>query len=214
MNHNTPPHRTRVKFCGITRIEDALHAASIGVDAIGLVFYAKSPRHVSIDRARAIAEVLPAFVTCVGLFVNADYSEIREILNQVKIDLLQFHGDETAAECEQYDRPYIKAVRMCEGLDFVQITEAYRNASGLLLDTWEQNSFGGTGKSFDWSMVPNQSPLPIILAGGLNPDNIEQAIRITQPYAVDVSGGIESAKGIKDRDKMNAFIRGVNSATS
>lgn len=214
MDQNFQPTRTRVKYCGITRVEDALHAAAIGVDAIGLVFYEKSPRSVSVDQAKLIVESLPAFVTTVGLFVNADPADVENIAQAVNLDLLQFHGDETAAECDRFERPYIKAIRMREELDLDQVSGEYQNASGLLLDAYDKKLFGGTGKSFDWSMIPDQRSLPIILAGGLNPENVGQAINDVHPYAVDVSGGIEASKGIKDKEKMNAFMRGVNSVRS
>ena len=206
--------RTRVKYCGITRVEDALYAAALGVDAIGLVFYEKSPRSVSVDQAKLIVDSLPAFVTTVGLFVNADPADVERIVQAVNLDLLQFHGDESAAECECFDRPYIKAIRMRGELDLDQLSNEFQNASGLLLDAYDKNMFGGTGKSFDWSMIPDQRSLPIILAGGLNPENVGQAINDVHPYAVDVSGGIEASKGIKDKEKMNAFMRGINSVRS
>ena len=209
MDQNSPPTRTRVKYCGLTRIEDALYAAKIGVDAIGLVFYDKSPRSVSVDQAKLIVESLPAFVTTVGLFVNADSADVEKRVREVNLDLLQFHGDETAVDCERFDRPYIKAIRMREELDLDQISDEYQNASGLLFDTYDKDMYGGTGKLFDWSMIPDQRSLPIILAGGLNPENVRQAISDVHPYAVDVSGGIEASKGIKDTEKMNAFMKGV-----
>ncbi len=208
------PTRTRIKFCGITRIEDAQHAALIGVDAIGLVFYDKSPRSVSVDQAKLIVDSLPAFVTRVGLFVNADPTDVKKFAREVSLDLLQFHGDETAMECEQFDRPYIKAIRMSEECDLAELSMEYQNANGLLLDAYDKTMFGGTGKTFDWSMIPEQRTLPMILAGGLNPDNVGLAISEVRPYAVDVSGGIEVDKGIKDIEKMNAFMRGVNSVRS
>ena len=214
MDQNSLPTRTRVKYCGLTRVEDALHAAVIGVDAIGLVFYDKSPRSVSVDQAKLIVECLPAFVTTVGLFVNADPENVNRIAKAVNLDLLQFHGDESAAECERFDRPYVKAIRMREELDLDQLSGEFQNASGLLLDAYDKNLFGGTGKSFDWSMIPDQRSLPIILAGGLSPENVGQAINDVHPYAVDVSGGIEASKGIKDKEKMNAFMRGINSVRS
>lgn len=205
--------RTRVKFCGITRPQDALHAASIGVDAIGLVFYEKSPRSVSIAQALEIVRVLPPFITRVGLFVNAEQSVVQYTAEQVGIDLLQFHGDESAEACSGYGKPYIKAIRMRKGLDLQTIFKQYQQASGLLLDTYNKALYGGTGEQFDWSMIPEMRKLPIILAGGLGPDNVDTAIKMVRPYAVDVSGGIESAKGIKDVEKMNAFIRGVSSVS-
>ena len=214
MDQNTQPTRTRVKYCGLTRVEDALHAAAIGVDAIGLVFYDKSPRSVSVDQAKLIVESLPAFVTTVGLFVNANPADVERIAQAVNLDLLQFHGDESAAECERFGRPYIRAIRMREELDLDQLSGEFQNASGLLLDAYDKNMFGGTGKSFDWSIIPDSRSLPIILAGGLNPENVGQAINDVHPYAVDVSGGIEASKGIKDKEKMNAFMRGINSVRS
>ncbi len=213
MEQNALPIRTRVKFCGITRIEDALYAANLGVDAIGLVFYEKSPRAVTIEQACAIAKQLPAFVTRVGLFVNAERSYIKEAAEKSQLDLLQFHGDESADECEYFDRPFIKAVRMREGLDLAQISDEYHQASGLLLDAYDKTMFGGTGKTFDWKMIPDQRTMPIILAGGISPDNVQQAINDVRPYAIDVSGGIEANKGIKDPRKMNAFMQEVTFTT-
>jgi phosphoribosylanthranilate isomerase len=199
----------RSKICGITRIEDALAAAHAGADAIGLVFYAKSPRAVSVQQARAIIAALPPFVTVTGLFVNASRCELGEILDAVPLDLLQFHGDETPAECEGYHRPYIKALRVRPGDDLQAACRAYRNASGILLDTFVAGVPGGTGEAFDWSLVPEHLEQPIVLAGGLHADNVAQAIAQVKPWAVDVSGGVESSKGIKDHGKIDAFIRAV-----
>jgi phosphoribosylanthranilate isomerase len=199
----------RSKICGITRIEDALAAAHAGADAIGLVFYAKSPRAVSVQQARAIIAALPPFVTVTGLFVNASRCELGEILDAVPLDLLQFHGDETPAECEGYHRPYIKALRVRPGDDLQAACRAYRNASGILLDTFVAGVPGGTGEAFDWSLVPKHLEQPIVLAGGLHAGNVAQAIAQVKPWAVDVSGGVESSKGIKDHGKIDAFIRAV-----
>ncbi|AIS16054.1 N-(5'-phosphoribosyl)anthranilate isomerase [Pseudomonas rhizosphaerae] len=199
----------RSKICGITRIEDALAAAHAGADAIGLVFYAKSPRAVSVQQARAIIAALPPFVTVTGLFVNASRCELGEILDAVPLDLLQFHGDETPAECEGYHRPYIKALRVRPGDDMQAACRAYRNASGILLDTFVAGVPGGTGEAFDWSLVPEHLEQPIVLAGGLHAGNVAQAIAQVKPWAVDVSGGVESSKGIKDHGKIDAFIRAV-----
>ncbi|MBD8613323.1 phosphoribosylanthranilate isomerase [Pseudomonas putida] len=199
----------RSKICGITRIEDALAAAHAGADAIGLVFYAKSPRAVSVQQARAIIAALPPFVTVTGLFVNASRCELGEILDAVPLDLLQFHGDETPAECEGYHRPYIKALRVRPGDDLQAACRAYRNASGILLDTFVAGVPGGTGEAFDWSLVPEHLEQPIVLAGGLHAGNVAQAIAQVKPWAVDVSGGVESSKGIKDHGKIDAFIRAV-----
>ncbi|AAY91351.1 phosphoribosylanthranilate isomerase [Pseudomonas protegens] len=199
----------RSKICGITRIEDALAAVAAGADAIGLVFYAKSPRAVNVQQARAIIAALPPFVTSVGLFVNASRCELGEILDAVPLDLLQFHGDESAADCEGYHRPYIKALRVKAGDDIAAACLAYPRASGILLDTYVEGVPGGTGEAFDWSLVPQGLSKPIILAGGLTPDNVAAAIARVRPYAVDVSGGVEQGKGIKDPAKIQAFMQAV-----
>lgn len=202
----------RSKICGITRIEDALAAAEAGADAIGFVFYAKSPRAVDVRQARAIIAELPPFVTTVGLFVNASRCELNEILEVVPLDLLQFHGDETPQDCEGYHRPWIKALRVRPGDDLEASCQLYAGARGILLDTYVAGVPGGTGEAFDWSLVPAHLSKPIILAGGLSADNIGQAIAQVRPYAVDVSGGVEQAKGIKDAAKIEAFMRAVKQA--
>ncbi len=199
----------RSKICGITRVEDALVAAAAGADAIGLVFYARSPRAVSVQQARAIVAALPPFVTTVGLFVDAAPGEINEILDAVPLDLLQFHGDESAAECSGYHRPYIKALRVRPGEDIRARCADYPQAAGILLDTFVPGVPGGTGEAFDWSLVPEDPGCPIILAGGLTPDNVAAAIRQVRPWAVDVSGGVEAGKGIKDAEKVRAFVGAV-----
>lgn len=199
----------RSKICGITRIEDALAAAEAGADAIGLVFYPQSPRAVTIERARAIIAALPPFVTTVGLFVDASRCELGEILDAVPLDLLQFHGDESAADCEGHNRPYIKALRVKAGDDIAAQIDSYANASGILLDTFVAGVPGGTGQAFDWSLVPRGLNRPIILAGGLTSGNVRVAIDQVRPYAVDVSGGVEASKGIKDSEKIRAFMRAV-----
>ncbi|MFK0094623.1 phosphoribosylanthranilate isomerase [Pseudomonas sp. NPDC090592] len=202
----------RSKICGITRIEDALAAAEAGADAIGFVFYAKSPRAVDVRQARAIIAELPPFVTTVGLFVNASRCELNEILEVVPLDLLQFHGDETPLDCEGYHRPWIKALRVRPGDDLEAACQLYAGARGILLDTYVAGVPGGTGEAFDWSLVPAHLSKPIILAGGLSADNVGQAIAQVRPYAVDVSGGVEQAKGIKDAAKIEAFMRAVKQA--
>lgn len=202
----------RSKICGITRIEDALAAAEAGADAIGFVFYAKSPRAVDVRQARAIIAELPPFVTTVGLFVNASRCELNEILEAVPLDLLQFHGDETPQDCEGYHRPWIKALRVRPGDDLEAACRLYAGARGILLDTYVPGVPGGTGEAFDWSLVPARLSKPIILAGGLSADNVGQAIAQVRPYAVDVSGGVEQAKGIKDAAKIEAFMRAVKQA--
>ena len=199
----------RSKICGITRIEDALIAAEAGADAIGLVFYAKSPRAVSIQQARDIVAALPAFVTTVGLFVNASREELNDVLAGVALDLLQFHGDESPTECESYQRPYIKALRVKPGDDIAQLAAPYAKARGILLDTYVSGVPGGTGAAFDWSLVPSGLPQPVILAGGLSAANVRAAIEQVRPYAVDVSGGVEAGKGIKDAAKIRAFMQAV-----
>jgi len=199
----------RSKICGITRIEDALAAAEAGADAIGLVFYAKSPRAVSVQQARAIIAALPPFVTSVGLFVDASRCELSEILDAVPLDLLQFHGNETPADCDGYHRPYIKALRVKLGDDIAAQAALYSKASGILLDAFVEGVPGGTGEPFDWSLVPQSLSKPLILAGGLTPQNVQAAIAQVRPYAVDVSGGVEAAKGIKDAKKIQAFINEV-----
>ena len=197
----------RVKICGITRTEDALAAAAAGADAIGLVFYSKSPRAVSVERARAIIAALPPFVTTVGLFVDAERTELQRILDQVPLDLLQFHGDESAEECEGFNRPYIKALRVKAGDDIAAQVNRFPGASGILLDTYVEGVPGGTGEAFDWSLVPQALAKPVILAGGLHAGNVAAAVNRVRPYAVDVSGGVEASKGIKDAAKIAAFIR-------
>jgi phosphoribosylanthranilate isomerase len=203
--------RIRVKFCGITRCEDAAHAVRLGADAIGLVFYPRSPRAVNLQQACQIVRELPPFVTVVGLFVNATSSYIQEVLDTVPIDNLQFHGDESPEECSRYHRPYIKAIRMAEGADLPQLAHTYGNASALLLDTYQIGVPGGTGQMFDWDRIPEGLPKAIVLAGGLTPENVTQAVMKVRPYAVDVSGGVEQTKGVKDAAKMAAFMRGVYS---
>ncbi len=199
--------RTRVKICGITRPEDALVAAQFGADAIGLVFFNKSPRSVTIEQAEIIMQALPAFVTTVGLFVNAKASFVDEVLADLPLDLLQFHGDESPEYCQQFAKPYIKALRMSPNINIQTAAQDYTKAKALLLDTYVKGVAGGTGKVFDWQQVPANLSKPIILAGGLNPDNVNQAISTLHPYAVDVSGGVESSKGIKNADKIVAFMK-------
>jgi phosphoribosylanthranilate isomerase len=202
--------RTRVKICGITRLEDARAAVGLGADAIGLVFYPPSPRAVTPETAAAIVESLPPFVSVVGLFVDEARSRIAEILKAVPLGLLQFHGEESPEQCAGHGRPWIKAIRMHESVDLVSVMHEYADGAGLLLDTYQAGVPGGTGVTFDWDRIPRKLASNIILAGGLNPQNVEQAIRQVHPYAVDVSGGVEAAKGIKDADKLAAFIAGVN----
>ncbi|WP_249672762.1 phosphoribosylanthranilate isomerase [Pseudomonas abieticivorans] len=202
----------RSKICGITRIEDALAAVEAGADAIGFVFYAKSPRAVTAEQARAIIAQLPPFITTVGLFVDVSRCELTEILEVVPLDLLQFHGAETPADCDGYHRPWIKALRVRPGDDLEAACRAYHKASGILLDAYVAGIPGGTGEAFDWALIPAHLSKPIILAGGLSADNVAQAIRRVRPYAVDVSGGVEAQKGIKDHGKVEAFMAAVRGA--
>ena len=206
--------RTRVIICGITRPEDAFEAARLGADAIGLVFYPQSPRAVTAEQARAIVAVLPPFVTVVGLFVDAQPAEISAALDVVRLDTLQFHGNEKAAECARYGKPYIKALRMRPGVDVAACAHEYPGSAALLLDAHVEGVPGGTGLTFDWSLIPTGVDKPLILAGGLNPDNVAEAIRRAWPYAVDVSGGVESARGIKDHRTMAKFINEVTHVSS
>jgi phosphoribosylanthranilate isomerase len=205
--------RTRVKICGITRPEDGLAAANLGADAIGLVFYEPSPRNVSVEQARAILRKLPPFVTVVGLFVNPMTEKVWDVLDRVPLDVLQFHGDEKPETCERFDMPYIKALRVRAGDDLSVAIKSYSTAQGILLDTHVEGLAGGSGQTFDWGLVPDDIDKPVILAGGLTPDNVAQAVRQVQPYAVDVSGGVEADKGIKDAAKIEAFVQAVSSAT-
>jgi phosphoribosylanthranilate isomerase len=201
--------RTRVKICGITRPEDGQAAARAGADAIGLVFYEQSPRCVDILQAQEICAALPPFVTVVGLFVNAGRERVSAVLDALPVDLLQFHGAESARDCEGFGRPYIKAIAMQAGVDPLQAMGAHPVAAGFLLDAYQPLTHGGGGVAFDWNAMPQWTEKPAILAGGLNADNVAQAVALTRPYAVDVSSGVETAKGIKSADKIEAFIRGV-----
>lgn len=204
--------RTRVKICGITRVEDARAAAEAGADAIGLVFDPASPRCVSLEQALAIIDSVPPFVTVVGLFVDAPAERVRAVLERARLGLLQFHGRETPEQCRDYGRPYVKAVRMREGVDLRAEERRYADAVSLVLDTYVSGQSGGSGRAFDWNLIPRDLAKPVILAGGLTPENVGEAIRRVRPAAVDVSSGVESAKGIKDRDKIVAFVRAVREA--
>jgi phosphoribosylanthranilate isomerase len=209
IKHARVINMTRTKICGITRVEDALAAVHNGADAIGLVFYQRSPRHVSVAQAMQLAEALPPFVSIVGLFVDVDAAFVREVLASVALDLLQFHGDESPEYCAQFSRPYLKAIRVKAGIDLLQCASDFRSAKGLLLDAHVEGVPGGTGTAFDWTLIPGQLPLPVILSGGLDAENVAAAIKQVRPYAVDVSSGVESSKGIKDAAKIAAFINEV-----
>lgn len=199
---------TRVKICGIKHLDDALKAIECGADAIGLIFVEKSPRYCSLAAARVVAESLPPFVTVVGLFMDAPAETVREAVKVVPLNLLQFHGDESPAFCDQFALPYIKVLRMRDNVNVVAFAQEYPNAAGILLDTYHEKG-GGTGETFDWSLIPEDVPLPLILAGGLNPENVASAVEIVKPYAVDVSSGVESEPAIKDHKKIEQFIKEV-----
>lgn len=198
----------RIKVCGLTRVEDVQAAVAAGVDAIGLVFYPESPRHVTIAQAVTLCREIPPCVTIVGLFVNASRAEVHRVVESVPLNLLQFHGDETVDQCEGFGLPYLRAARVRPGVDLLEFASQFPSARALLLDTWTP-AYGGSGESFDWSLVPASCPLPVILSGGLTPDNVAEAIRQVRPVAVDVSSGVESAKGIKDAAKIRAFVSAV-----
>lgn len=204
--------RTRVKICGITRIEDARAAAQAGADAIGLVFVAQSPRHVALPQAAAIRRALPPFVSSVALFVNPGAESVAAVVDLVRPDLLQFHGEESPEFCGSFGMPYLKAVRVRPGTDLLQYAARYAGAQGLLLDAYSPAAHGGTGERFDWSLIPRGLAKPIVLAGGLEAANVSAAVRSVRPWAVDVSSGVEIAKGIKDAARMTAFIREVRNA--
>jgi phosphoribosylanthranilate isomerase len=201
--------RTRVKICGLTREQDVRSAVELGADAIGLVFHAPSPRAVSLDLAAALAATVPAFVTVVGLFVDAEPEAVRRVLRQVSLGALQFHGTEPPDYCAFFDRPWIKAVAMRDGIDPRVEAERYAGATSLLLDTFDARFAGGTGRRFDWDRVPAELASRIVLAGGLDAGNVAEAVVRVRPHAVDVGGGVEASKGIKDRNKIAEFMQGV-----
>lgn len=204
--------RTRIKICGITRAEDAELVAELGADAVGFVFNTQSPRRVTPEQAREVAQHLPAFVTRVGLFVDARKDMVEKITEEVGLDLLQFHGAEMPAFCRGFNKPYIKAIRMRDGIDVHAAAAAHETAAGVLLDSYVAGQVGGTGSAFDWTRVPSDLGKPLIIAGGLNPDNVARAVEQLRPYAVDVSSGVEADKGIKDAGKLKAFFEAVESA--
>lgn len=203
---------TAVKICGITRMEDGLAAAHAGAHAIGLVFYQPSPRYIEPTAAASIVRALPPFVTPVGLFVDATEDEVRAVCSKVGVQLLQFHGAEPPEFCEQFGLPYIKAIRVRPGVDLLQYAGDFHRARALVLDAFQDGLHGGTGATFDWTLVPSSLPLPIVLSGGLTVDNVGAAVAQVHPWAVDVSSGVEISKGIKDAAKIAAFISGVRDA--
>lgn len=204
-------HRTRIKICGITRACDLSDAVAAGVDALGFVFYPPSPRFLAMEAAAELVRKVPPLVTRVGLFVNADPVFVRSVMEAVPLELLQFHGEESAEYCEQFGKPYLKAARVRPDLDLLEFARAYPSAQGLLLDAWVEG-YGGAGQSFDWSLIPGELPLPMVLSGGLHVDNVGEAVSKIHPWAVDVSSGVEYAKGVKDAGKMAAFVAAVRTA--
>lgn len=201
----------QVKICGITRVEDALMAQRAGADALGLVMYEKSSRHVNMQQAIALREAIATDTLCVVLLVNADKEFVKQVIADVKPDLIQFHGDETADFCQQFDFPFIRALRMHEDLNISAEARAYYNAYGLLFDAWNPDQYGGTGEQFDWQRLPTERDFHLILAGGLNPLNVAEAVETARPDMVDVSGGVESSPGVKDEQKVRAFINSAKS---
>ncbi len=203
--------RTLVKICGLTREADVEAAIESGADAIGLVFYPPSPRFVSAARAAELSRPIPPFVTVTALFVNNAPTEIEKVLEQVPVNLLQFHGDETEEDCRRWSRPYIRAARMRPEMDLIQYAAEFASARGILLDAFVEG-YGGGGEVFDWTAIPKNMPLPIVLSGGLTPENVGEAVRRVRPSAVDVSSGVEIAKGVKDAAKIAAFVAAVRAA--
>lgn len=209
-------NRTRVKICGITRVEDARAAIDSGADALGLVFCSKSPRYVELSVAANIARTIGPFVTIVGLFVNAGEAQVREAVKTVGLDMLQFHGDEDEVYCAQFEKPYIKAIRMSPELDVKEVMTKYPSARGFLFDAWNKDKYGGTGETFEWDRLSIlkesvDTDIPFILAGGLTPENVDQAVAAVKPYAIDVSGGVELSPGIKSPELIQQFIDRSNS---
>lgn len=201
--------RTRIKICGLREAIHAMVAADAGADAIGLVFYRESPRFVTPGTAAAVAAVLPPFVTKVGLFVDADEGKVRETLEHVRLDVLQFHGNEAPEFCASFGIPYVRAVRMARGTNLLELAGRFSSASALLLDAYVDGTPGGTGETFDWAAIPRDLPIPIILSGGLTAENVGSAVREVRPWAVDVSSGVEATRGTKDPRKIVEFIRSV-----
>lgn len=201
--------RTRIKICGITREQDLQAAVAAGADALGFVFYAPSPRSLDVAAATSLIARVPALVTTVALFVNADPELVETVIERTAVDVLQFHGDEPVDYCRNFDRPYIKAVHMKQKTSLEDMATRYSDSQALLVDTYHESSAGGTGETFDWSLVPAGLDMPLILAGGLHAGNVSAAIRQVHPYAVDVSSGVEQDKGIKDAAKMAAFAEAV-----
>ena len=204
--------RTKIKICGITNLKNALEAVEVGVDALGFVFFSKSPRYINPKKARAIINLLPSFVLRVGLFVNAPKEEVLSVISESRVNLLQFHGDEDEKFCNQFNLPYIKAISLKDGINLLEYCQLFVSSSAILIDTYSHEMRGGTGKIFNWDLIPKNLPLPLIIAGGLDSKNVSSLINSVNPYGVDVSGGVEIDKGIKDLSMMKNFVLGVNNA--
>jgi len=204
--------RTKIKICGITNLKNALEAVELGVDALGFVFLTESPRYIKPKKARAIIDLLPSFVLRVGLFVNAPKEEVLLAITESRVNLLQFHGDEDENFCNQFNLPYIKAISFKGGINLLECCQLFASSSAILIDTYSKEMRGGTGKTFNWDLVPKKLPLPLIIAGGLDSKNVSSLINSVNPYGVDVSGGVELSKGIKDHNMMKNFVLGVNNA--
>ena len=205
--------RTKIKICGITNSKNALDAVDLGVDALGFVFFGESPRYIEPKKARKIINLLPLFVLRVGLFVNASKEEVLSAISDSSVNVLQFHGDEDEQFCNQFNLPYIKATSFQDGVNLLEYCKLFTSSSAILIDTYSENMRGGTGKTFNWDLLPKELPLPLIIAGGLDSGNVSSLINSINPYGVDVSGGVESDKGIKDYTMMKNFVLGVHNAT-
>jgi len=205
--------RTKIKICGITNSKNALDAVDLGVDALGFVFFGESPRYIEPKKARKIINLLPSFVLRVGLFVNASKEEVLSAISDSSVNVLQFHGNEDEQFCNQFNLPYIKAISFQDGVNLLEYCKLFTSSSAILIDTYSENMRGGTGKTFNWDLLPKELPLPLIVAGGLNSGNVSSLINSINPYGVDVSGGVESDKGIKDYTMMKNFVLGVHNAT-
>ena len=205
--------RTKIKICGITNPKNALDAVDLGVDALGFVFFEESPRYIEPKKARKILNLLPSFVLRVGLFVNASKEEVLSAISDSSVNVLQFHGDEDEQFCNQFNLPYIKAISFQDGVNLLEYCKLFTSSSAILIDTYSENMRGGTGKTFNWDLLPKELPLPLIIAGGLDSGNVSSLINSINPYGVDVSGGVESDKGIKDYTMMKNFVLGVHNAT-
>ncbi len=204
--------KTKIKICGITNLKDALEAVELGVDALGFVFFNESPRYIEPKKAREIINLLPSFVLRVGLFVNASREEVLSAIIQSRVNLLQFHGDEDEKFCNQFNLPYIKAISFQKGVNLIEYCKLFNTSSAILIDTYSKSMRGGTGETFNWDLIPKPLPLPLIIAGGLDSVNVSSLINSVNPYGVDVSGGVELDKGIKDHNMMKNFVLGVNNA--